>query len=94
MAQQILHVWATDRTKNTLKGIQVRKKLLLMCETNDHLLQYPKQQRHQNKIMQAVNRLGKEMDPRLQDILHNGLLKYLNGEKQTAYKTPGTKSYQ
>ena len=43
--------------------------------------------------MQEVNRLGKEMDPRLHDILRDGLSKYFNGEEQTAYKTPGTKIY-
>ena len=43
--------------------------------------------------MQAANCLGKEIDPVLHDILREGLTKYLDGEKQNKYKTPGTKVY-
>ena len=63
------------------------------CETDNHLLQCPKRKRHRNEIMQAVNCLGKEMDPRLHNILRDGINKYLKGEEQTVYKTPGKEEY-
>ena len=63
------------------------------CETDDHLIQCPKRQRHRNEIMQTVDRLGKELDPRLHDILKDGLLKYFKGAEQTPYATLGSKSY-
>ena len=43
--------------------------------------------------MQTVDRLGKELDPRLHDILKDGLLKYFKGVEQTPYDTPGSKTY-
>ena len=54
-------------------------------ETNDHMLQCPKQSRHRNKIYQAITWLAPEMDPVFHDILRDRIAKYLGGKEQTTY---------
>ena len=55
-------------------------------ETDDHLFHCPKRSRYRNEIYQVIKRLGKEMDPVLQDILLDGVTKkYLTGTRQTKY---------
>lgn len=50
------------------------------CETNDHLLQCPKQSRHTNKIYQAITRPGTETDQSLCDILRDGVRNTAQGQ--------------
>ena len=50
-------------------------------ETDDHLLRCPKRAQYQNKIHQVIKRLGKEMNPVLQDILLGGVTTYLKGSR-------------
>ena len=47
------------------------------CKTDDHLLQCPKRAQYPNEIYHAIKRLGNEMDLVLQDILLDGVTKYL-----------------
>ena len=51
------------------------------CKTDDHLPQCLKQTRYRNEIYQVIKRLGKEMNPVLQDILLDGVTKYLTGTR-------------
>ena len=55
------------------------------CKTDDHLLQCPKRAQYRNEIYQVIKQLGKEMNPVLQDILLDGVTKYLTGTRQTKY---------
>ena len=52
-------------------------------ETDDHLLQCPKQSRHRNNIYQAITRLETEIDPTLHDILRDCVGIYLGGIERT-----------
>ena len=52
-------------------------------ETDDNLLQYPKQYRHRNEIYQVIKHLGKVMDPVLLEIMLDGATNYLTGTRQT-----------
>ena len=63
-------------------------------ETDDHLLQCPKQARYQNKIYQVIKYLGKEMDPVLLKILLDGVTKYLTGTRQTKYIVGSSRKQQ
>ena len=63
-------------------------------ETDDYLLQCPNRARHQNEIYQVIERLGKEMDPVLLEMLLDGVTKYLTGTRQTKYIVGSSRKQQ